>query len=105
MTNSNEAPEPKASWQPYLELLSYIKPYKGRFIFGISMGVLFALVNGSIPVLVKFVGERVFPGGADHQKIAEAAAAGSGPGIEAVLWACLLVPLVMILRGFFSYFD
>lgn len=105
MTNSNEAPEPKASWQPYLELLSYIKPYKGRFIFGISMGVLFALVNGSIPVLVKFVGERVFPGGADHQKIAEAAAAGSGPGIEAVLWACLLVPLVMILRGLFSYLN
>lgn len=105
MTNSNEASEPKASWQPYLELLSYIKPYKGRFIFGISTGVLFALVNGSIPVLVKFVGERVFPGGADHQKIAEAAAAGSGPGIEAVLWACLLVPLVMILRGLFSYLN
>ena len=95
----------RQEYQPYAELLSYIKPYKGRFIFGISMGVLFALVNGSIPVLVKFVGERIFPGGADHQKIAEAAAAGTGPGIESVLWACLLVPLVMILRGFFSFLN
>jgi subfamily B ATP-binding cassette protein MsbA len=95
----------RQEYQPYAELLSYIKPYQGRFIFGIAMGALFALVNGSIPVLVKFVGERIFPGGADQQKIAEAAAAGTGPGIEAVLWACLLVPLVMILRGFFSYLN
>lgn len=105
MTHSKEASEPKGSWQPYLELLSYIKPYKGRFALGIAMGVLFALVNGSIPLLVKYVGEQIFPGGADHQKIAEAAAAGMGPGIQSVLWACLLVPLVMILRGFFSFLN
>lgn len=102
MSNS---PEPKGNWRPYLELLSYIKPYKSRFIVGVSMGVLFALVNGSIPLLVKFVGDRIFPGGANQQKIAEAAASGAGPGIESVLWACLLVPLVMILRGFFSYLN
>jgi subfamily B ATP-binding cassette protein MsbA len=101
----SHSPEPKGNWQPYLELLSYIKPYKSRFIFGIAMGVLFALVNGSIPLLVKFVGDRIFPGGADHQKIAEAAASGMGPGLQSVLWACLLVPLVMILRGFFSYLN
>jgi subfamily B ATP-binding cassette protein MsbA len=101
----SHSPEPKGNWQPYLELLSYIKPYKGRFYFGISMGVLFALVNGSIPLIVKLVGDRIFPGGADHQKIAEAAASGMGPGLESVLWACLLVPLVMIFRGFFSYLN
>ena len=105
MSHSPEATGFRAHWQPYLELLSYIKPYKGRFIFGVSMGVLFALVNGSIPLIVKFVGDRIFPDGADHQKIAEAASAGMGPGVQSVLWACLLVPLVMILRGFFSYLN
>lgn len=92
-------------YRPYTELLSYIKPYQGRFILGVLMGVLFALVNGSIPVIVKFVGEQIFPGGADHQKISDAAAAGTGPGIETVLWACLLVPLVMVMRGFFSFLN
>lgn len=95
----------QSQWQPYFELLSYIKPYRGRFFLGISMGVLFALVNSSIPLLVKFVGDRIFPGGADQQKIAEAATTGTGPGIETVLWACLLVPAVMILRGLFSYLN
>jgi len=103
--SANNPAETKASLRPYLELLSYIKPYKGRFFLGIVMGILFALVNGSIPLLVKFVGDRIFPGGADQQKIAEAASSGMGPGVESVLWACLLVPLVMILRGFFSYLN
>ena len=111
--NSPTMPEPhiplrlrfRAQWQPYAELLSYIKPYKKRFFIGVGMGVLYALINGSIPLLVKFVGDRIFPGGADHQKIVEAAASGTGPGVEQVLWACLLVPLVMILRGFFTYLN
>lgn len=105
MSQSSEPSGFRSQWQPYLELLSYIKPYKGRFFLGIAMGVLFALVNGSIPLLVKYVGDHIFPGGADHEKIAEAAAAGSGPGIQSVLWVCLLVPLVMILRGVFSYVN
>jgi len=95
----------RAQWQPYAELLSYIKPYKKRFFIGVGMGVLYALINGSIPLLVKFVGDRIFPDGADHQKIVEAAASETGPGVDQVLWACLLVPLVMILRGFFTYLN
>ena len=105
MIHDPDSDPERSQWRVYGELLSYIKPYKGRFIFGIAMGVLFALVNGSIPLLVKFVGDRIFPGGADHQRIAEAAASGMGPGLQSVLWACLLVPLVMILRGFFSYLN
>ena len=59
MSHPPEATGLRANWHPYLELLSYIKPYKGRFIFGVSMGVLFALVNGSIPLLVKFFAHRL----------------------------------------------
>jgi ATP-binding cassette, subfamily B, bacterial MsbA len=94
-----------AQWRPYAQLLAYIKPYKTRFAIGVGMGVLYALINGSIPLLVKYVGEQIFPGGADQQKIAEAATTGTGPGVDHVLLACLLVPLIMILRGFFTYLN
>jgi subfamily B ATP-binding cassette protein MsbA len=93
------------SWKPYLELLSYIKPYKRRFFLGLSMGILFALVNGAIPLLVKHVGDQIFPDGTSQQQITMAASESSGPGVEAVIWACLLVPLVMILRGIFAYLN
>lgn len=69
------------------------------------MGVLFALLNGCIPLIVKFVGDHVFPGGANQEAIRAAAETGAGNRIDAVLWACLLVPVVMILRGIFSYIN
>ncbi len=97
----------RESWQPYLELMSYVRPYRGRFALGIGMGVLFAALNGSIPLVVKYVGERVFPDGFDQSAIASSAMSGGEGGgkIDAVLLACLLVPLIMILRSFFSYMN
>lgn len=95
----------RAQWRPYAELLSYLKPYRARFLRGVIMGVLFAVLNGCIPLIVKLVGDQVFPGGADQNAIREAAQAGTGGKVDAVLWACLLVPVVMILRGIFSYVN
>ena len=69
------------------------------------MGALYALLNGSIPLLVKYVGDRVFPGGANEDAIQAAVSTGGGGKVDAVLFACLLVPLVMVLRGFFSYLN
>ena len=95
----------RADWQPYAELLSYLKPYRRRFFIGVGMGALYALLNGSIPLLVKYVGDRVFPGGANEDAIQAAVSTGGGGKVDAVLFACLLVPLVMVLRGFFSYLN
>jgi len=95
----------REQWRPYADLLSYLKPYRARFFRGVAMGVLFALLNGCIPLIVKFVGDQVFPGGADQDAIRAAAEAGTGGKVDAVLWACLLVPIVMILRGIFSYIN
>lgn len=92
-------------WKPYAELVSYLKPYRLRFAFGVTMGVLFAALNGSIPLIVKYVGDAIFPGGASQEAIREAAVSGSGGKIDGVLLACLLVPLIMVLRGFFSYMN
>ena len=94
-----------AQWRPYAELLSYLHPYRRRFAIGVAMGVLYALLNGSIPIIVKYVGDRVFPGGADQEAIHAAAVSGGGGRVDGVLLACLLVPVVMILRGFFSYLN
>ena len=88
-----------AHWKPYAELFSYLKPYRGRFAFGVTMGVLYALLNGSIPLIVKYVGDAVFPGGANQEAIRQAAMSNQGGKIDAVVLACLLVPLIMILRG------
>ena len=95
----------REQWQPYAELLSYLRPYRRRFFLGVGMGVLYALLNGSIPLIVKYVGDQVFPGGANQEAIRAAAVSGGGGRIDGVLLACLLVPVVMILRGFFSYLN
>ncbi|MEX1111646.1 MAG: ABC transporter ATP-binding protein [Chthoniobacterales bacterium] len=94
-----------AQWRPYAELLAYLHPYRRRFAIGVAMGVLYALLNGSIPIIVKYVGDRVFPGGADQEAIHAAVVSGGGGRVDGVLLACLLVPFVMILRGFFSYLN
>jgi subfamily B ATP-binding cassette protein MsbA len=104
--NKKGRPGFESQWRPYAELLSYLKPYRARFFFGVAMGVLYALLNGSIPLLVKFVGDEVFPGGgASQEAIREAAVAGAGGKVDGVIFACLLVPLVMILRGVFSFMN
>jgi subfamily B ATP-binding cassette protein MsbA len=95
----------RTQWQPYAELLSYLRPYRRRFFLGVGMGVLYALLNGSIPLIVKYVGDKVFPGGADQEAVRAAAVSDAGGRIDGVLLACLLVPVVMILRGFFSYLN
>lgn len=95
----------RENWQPYAELLSYLAPYRRRFFLGVAMGVLYALLNGSIPLIVKYVGEQVFPGGANQEAIRAAATANSGGRVDSVLLACLLVPVVMMLRGVFSYLN
>lgn len=95
----------RKQWRPYAELLSYLRPYRRRFFLGVGMGVLYALLNGSMPLVVKYVGDQIFPGGANEETIRAAALGDSGGRIDGVLLACLLVPVVMILRGFFSYLN
>lgn len=95
----------QGQWKPYAELLSYLGPYKRRFFFGVGMGVLYALLNGSIPLIIKHVAGQIFPDGADNAAIQAAAMSDAGGRIDSVVLACLLVPVVMILRGFFSYIN
>jgi subfamily B ATP-binding cassette protein MsbA len=112
----------RATQGPYRMLFRYLLPYRRRFIIGILCGFGYALVNGLFPLVVLFVGRQVFGGGGDafrvpgtvarlldwvDDKLPFASSAGdaalSQPGIAGVLVACVLVPLVMIIRSLLSY--
>jgi len=95
----------REDWAQYAELLSYLKPYKFRLFVGIATGFLFAALNSSIPLIIKQVGELVFPSGFEQSKVIEAVGAADGPGVETVIWTASLVPVVMVLRGLVSYVN
>ena len=38
----------RVSREPYMRLASYLKPYKGRFLFGMLFGALFGVANGGL---------------------------------------------------------
>lgn len=91
--------------KPYMKLAGYLKPYKRRFTMALVFGVLSGMLNGVIPLVIKTVGDKVLPESADRMAMLNAAAQEGGPGIESVLWITMLIPLVMVTRGIFSYLS
>lgn len=99
----------RAFWQPYMQLAAYLVPYRKRFVIGLLFGIGAGLMNGLIPLVIKIVGDRVLPGGQKLDAInpMDALKGGidGGPGIASVVFITLLIPAVMVIRGFFSYFN
>jgi subfamily B ATP-binding cassette protein MsbA len=99
----------RAFWSPYLRLLSYMKPYRKRFFLGIGCGVLAGILSGLIPLVIKQAAEPLL--GAEmkmpntKQMLLGTGISNDGPGIESVVWIALLIPLVMVARGIFSYLN
>ena len=105
---------------PYGRLFSYMRPYMRRFWLGIVFGVCFAGANALLLLVVKHAGDLVLPSG-------QAAAAQAGAPMQMQLpefvreWArpgpdgrapigfvvavCMAIPLMMALRGLFSYLN
>jgi len=94
-------------WKPYWSLARYITPYRTRFILGLLCGVAAGMLNGLIPLVIKMVGDRVFPNGqsAISMKVLAGGAAGNSPAIGSYVWVLLLIPAAMILRGVFAYLN
>ena len=94
----------RAFWKPYLRLLSYMTPYRKQFFMGIIFGVLAGIVSGSLTLVILKAGESI---GVKMDKAAliPGAVSNDGPGIGGVIWMSLLIPLVMVLRGLFSYLN
>ena len=98
----------RAFWRPYLRLAAYLTPYKKRFALGLLFGVLAGIVSGTLPLVVSVIGGDVLPAGKmpgikELNDLRDANT--SGPGIETVVWMSLLIPLVMIARGLFSFLN
>ena len=71
----------RQGWRPYLKLARYMKPYRGRFVFGLVCGVAAGMLNGVFPLVVKVVGERIFPSGQSPNTYKMLMS--SGPGFRA----------------------
>lgn len=98
----------RAFWSPYLRLLGYMKPYRKRFFLGIGCGVISGSLNGVIPLVIKKAGEPLMAAGMkmpDKSQMLSGGISDAGPGIESVIWISLLIPLVMVARGIFSYLN
>jgi subfamily B ATP-binding cassette protein MsbA len=97
----------RQGWRPYLKLARYMKPYRGRFVFGLICGVAAGMLNGVFPLVVKVVGEKIFPTGQNPNtyKVLMSSGPDSGPGVEGVLWISLLIPVAMVARGIFSFLN
>jgi subfamily B ATP-binding cassette protein MsbA len=81
-----------------------MKPYRKRFFLGILFGVLAGLVSGSLTLVILKAGESIGVK-VDKSALVPGAISNDGPGIEGVIWISLLIPLVMVLRGLFSYLN
>ena len=91
--------------RPYVRLLSYLKPYRKRFITGLGFGIAAGMLSGVVPLVIKTVGDKVLPGGMGRAALMDAAHQTSGPGIGPVLWITMLIPAVMVARGLCSYVN
>jgi subfamily B ATP-binding cassette protein MsbA len=97
----------RQGWRPYWTLAQYMKPYRSTFVIGLLCGVAAGMLNGVFPLVVKMVGEKIFPTGQNPNayKLAMTGGSDSGPGIEGVLWISLLIPVAMVARGVFSFLN
>ncbi|MEM7147887.1 MAG: ABC transporter ATP-binding protein [Verrucomicrobiota bacterium] len=145
---------------PFLRLLSYVKPYKKRFVLGIAFGVIFGLFNAVMLFGLKMVFEIVLPKegetidivlsetGANQNIVVDLKngsvpqafpiqgatagetakislpvsdtkpvktpfgeinvprpSLGKGGSAKIVIFACLIIPLLILIRGLLSYLN
>ncbi len=98
---------------PYGRLFGFMKPYMRRFWMGMLYAVLFAAMNGALVGVIKHAGDLVLPShdskGIEHlpgflKQWAQSGIDGRAP-VGLVVMVCMTIPLVMALRGLFSYLN
>src|SRR5438552_2739635 len=95
----------RAALGPYRRLYGYVKPYKGRFILGLSLGFAFGLVNSLLPLVVARVTSTIFHGAAPNPMALRSnlEALNAGPKINSIVLICLAIPAIMTVRSLCSF--
>jgi subfamily B ATP-binding cassette protein MsbA len=112
MSNGQTTKKRQSLWQtlraasgPYRRLYGYVKPYKVRFILGLSLGFAFGLVNSLLPLVVARVTSTIFHGVAPNPMALRSnlEALNAGPKINSIVLICLAIPAIMTIRSLCSF--
>src|SRR6266581_3064184 len=112
MKNGKTGKKKPSFWQtlrtasgPYRRLYSYVKPYRWRFVLGLSFGFAFGMVNSLVPLAVLQVSTFIFHGAAPNPRalLTNHEMLNVGPKIDSIVWICLAIPLIMTVRSLCSY--
>jgi ATP-binding cassette, subfamily B, bacterial MsbA len=112
MSGAKAAKKKQSFWQtlraasgPYRRLYSYVKPYKGRFITGLALGLAYGGVNSLFPIAIARVTSTIFHGSAPNPMAMRSNlhALDTGPKINSIILICLAIPAIMMVRSLCSY--
>jgi ATP-binding cassette, subfamily B, bacterial MsbA len=112
MSGAKAAKKKQSFWQTlraartlYGRLYSYVKPYKGRFILGLALGLAYGGVNSLFPLAIARVTSTIFHGSAPNPMAVRhnLGVLDTGPKINSIVLICLAIPAIMTARSLCSY--
>ncbi|HEU5312337.1 MAG TPA: ABC transporter transmembrane domain-containing protein, partial [Candidatus Udaeobacter sp.] len=112
MSGAKAAKKKQSFWQtlraasgPYRRLYGYVKPYKGRFVLGLALGLAYGGVNSLFPIAIARVTSTIFHGTAPNPMAvgSNLHALDTGPKINSIILICLAIPAIMMARSLCSY--
>lgn len=102
----------RVGFEPYKRLLSYLRPYRGRFFLGMLFGALFGAANGALIFLIRVVVPIIFPDGKAQTIKLPPWIPFKLPELDPhtastweVIALCASIPTLFAVRGVFSYLN
>src|SRR5205809_2051158 len=112
MNKGKRAKEKLSFWQtlqaasgPYRRLYGYVKPYKARFILGLSLGLAYGGVRSLFPLAIARVTSTILHGVAPNPIgfRSNLEVLDTCPKINSIVLICLAIPAIMTVRSLCSY--
>jgi subfamily B ATP-binding cassette protein MsbA len=112
MSGAKAAKKKQSFWETlraapilYRRLYHYVKPYRGRFILGLALGLAYGGVNSLFPLAIARVTSTIFHGAAPNPMAVRhnLGALDAGPKINSIVLICLAIPAIMTVRSLCSY--